>query len=194
MKEAAQINDAETRLKKEQLLTEQYGQLINGLVSQNETIKQGLYESTFLELEDLYGKQSETVENFLQNQDDMMSLLIAGWSSGLQEMADEIKKEGGFEATYEESLEKIKESTQQYEEELKNLQDIANVSFDSLGKNVDVVQNRIQSLTGDTNSLINKFTQEVQSIQDVMNQIDALNDMYQRQSNAIQTVVNAYNK
>lgn len=194
MKEAAQINDAEARLKKEQLLTEQYGQLINGLVSQNETIKQGLYESTFLELEDLYGKQSETVENFLQNQDDMMSLLIAGWSSGLQEMADEIKKEGGFEATYEESLEKIKESTQQYEEELKNLQDIANVSFDSLGKDVDDVQNKIQSLTGDTNSLINKFTQEVQSIQDVMNQIDALNDMYQRQSNAIQTVVNAYNK
>lgn len=194
MKEAAQINDAEARLKKEQLLTEQYGQLINGLVSQNETIKQGLYESTFLELEDLYGKQSETVENFLQNQDDMMSLLITGWSSGLQEMADEIKKEGGFEATYEETLEKIKESTQEYEDELKNLQDIANVSFDSLGKDVDDVQNKIQSLTGDTNTLINKFAQEVQSIQDVMNQIDALNDMYQRQSNAIQTVVDAYNK
>lgn len=194
MKEAAQINDAEARLKKEQLLTEQYGQLINGLVSQNETIKQGLYESTFLELEDLYGKQSETVENFLQNQDDMMSLLIAGWSSGLQEMADEIKKEGGFEATYEEALEKIKDSTQLYEEELKNLQDIADVSFEGLGKDVDDVQDKVQSLIGDTGSLINKFTQEVQSIQDVMNQIDALNDMYQRQSNAIQTVVDAYNK
>lgn len=194
MKEAAQINDPEARLQKEQLLTQQYGELINGLVSQNETIKQNLYESTFLELEDLYGKQSETVTNFLQNQDDTMSLLVAGWSSGLQEMADEIIKEGGFESTYEDTIAKIQESTQIYENELKKLQETAQVSFDSLGKDISTAQQQTQDLINSTDQLIGEFTNEVNSIQNVINQIDALNDMYQRQSNAIQTVTDAYNK
>lgn len=53
MAEAAKINDPEERAARELLLREQYGQLINGLVEQNETLRLNLEESGFKELADL---------------------------------------------------------------------------------------------------------------------------------------------
>ena len=194
MAEAAQINDPEKRLEKEKLLTTQYGELINGLVAQNETIKQNLYESTFLELEDLYGHQSDVVQDFLENQDEAMEILIDGWSSGLQEMADEIFKEGGFEATYEEALERIKEATKEYEEDLKELQETANVTFENLGEDIDKTQNEVQQLIGDTAELNQTFQNEVDQIQNIITQIDSLKNKYSEQAQSINTVTEAYNK
>ena len=54
MAEAAMINDPEERAERELLLNEQYGELINGLVEQNETVRTNLHESAFTELAALY--------------------------------------------------------------------------------------------------------------------------------------------
>jgi hypothetical protein len=54
MTEAMQINDPEQREARKLLITQQYEELINGIVRDNEKIKQELHESTFLELADLY--------------------------------------------------------------------------------------------------------------------------------------------
>lgn len=194
MAEAAAINDPEARLQKEQLLTQQYGDLINGIVDQNEQIKRNLYESTFLELEDLYGKQAEIVQDFLDNQDDAMSLLVNGWASGLQEMADQIYAEGGFEPTYEQALADITEATADYEESLKQLQDSAKVTFETLGEDVDEVETEVQQLINKTDELISTFGNEVAQIKDVIGQIDELNNHYQQQTKVINTAIDAYNK
>lgn len=194
MAEAAMINDPEKRLQKEQLLTQQYGDLINGIVDQNEQLKRNLYESTFLELEDLYGKQSEIVQDFLDNQDDAMSLLVSGWASGLQEMADQIYAEGGFEPTYEQALADITEATANYEESLKQLQDSAKVTFETLGEDVDEVETEVQQLINKTDELVSTFGNEVEQIKSVIGQIDELNNHYQKQTNVINTAIDAYNK
>ena len=194
MAEAAAINDPELRLQKEQLLTQQYGDLINGIVDQNEQLKRNLYESTFLELEDLYGKQSEIVQDFLDNQDDAMSLLVSGWASGLQEMADQIYAEGGFEPTYEQALADITEATANYEESLKQLQDSAKVTFETLGEDVDEVETEVQQLINKTDELVSTFGNEVEQIKSVIGQIDELNNHYQEQTNVINTAIDAYNK
>lgn len=194
MAEAAAINDPEKRLQKEQLLTQQYGDLINGIVDQNEQLKRNLYESTFLELEDLYGKQSEIVQDFLDNQDDAMSLLVSGWASGLQEMADQIYAEGGFEPTYEQALADITEATANYEESLKQLQDSAKVTFETLGEDVDEVETEVQQLINKTDELVSTFGNEVEQIKSVIGQIDELNNHYQEQTNVINTAIDAYNK
>lgn len=194
MAEAAAINDPEARLQKEQLLTQQYGDLINGIVDQNEQLKRNLYESTFLELEDLYGKQAEIVQDFLDNQDDAMSLLVNGWASGLQEMADQIYADGGFEPTYEQALADITEASADYEESLKQLQDSAKVTFETLGEDVDEVETEVQQLINKTDELISTFGNEVEQIKNVIGQIDELNNHYQQQTKVINTAIDAYNK
>lgn len=72
MYEAAQINDPEERLQQEKLLQEYYGNLINGIVSQNEDIKHNLYQSTMSALID--GYQNNT-ENFALMTDQQQVLL-----------------------------------------------------------------------------------------------------------------------
>lgn len=194
MAEAAAINDPEARLQKEQLLTQQYGDLINGIVDQNEQLKRNLYESTFLELEDLYGKQAEIVQDFLDNQDDAMSLLVNGWASGLQEMADQIYADGGFEPTYEQALADIVEATKEYEDSLVELQDKAKVTFDNLGEDVDEVQTEVEKLKDKTNELVGTFDSEVEAIKDVIGQIEQLNAKYESNAKAIDTARQAYEK
>ena len=194
MAEAAAINDPEARLQKEQLLTQQYGDLINGIVGQNEQLKRNLYESTFLELEDLYGRQADIVQDFLDNQDDAMSLLVNGWASGLQEMADQIYAEGGFEPTYEQALADIVEATKEYEDSLAELQDKAKVTFDNLGEDVDEVQTEVEKLRDKTNELVGTFDSEVEAIKGVIGQIEQLNAKYESNAKAIDTARQAYEK
>lgn len=65
MKEAAQINDPEERARMELLYREQYGEMINNLVAQNEEIRVNLQESTWMELMDFYKNDEEAFKNNL---------------------------------------------------------------------------------------------------------------------------------
>ena len=67
MAEAAQINDPELRAERELLLREQYGELINGLIEQNETVRTNLQESAFDDLARLYDtRRNEFKERVLE--------------------------------------------------------------------------------------------------------------------------------
>lgn len=194
MAEAAAINDPEARLQKEQLLTQQYGDLINGIVDQNEQIKRNLYESTFLELEDLYGKQAEIVQDFLDNQDDAMSLLVNGWASGLQEMADQIYADGSFEPTYEQALADIGDATQRYEQELDTLKSQYGDVFDGLGNSADASAEKINGLIGTTSTLITTYNDEVDAIKNLVGQAEALAKFYDEQVKGADTARQAQEK
>lgn len=72
MKEAAQINDPEERAAMELLLQEQYGELINGLVEQNETIRLNLHESAFTELADLYNTDLNNFQSLTSEEQEVL--------------------------------------------------------------------------------------------------------------------------
>lgn len=72
MAEVAQINDPELRAERELLLQEQYGDLINGLVEQNETVRLNLHESGFTELAALYGIDVENFQAMTDEERDIM--------------------------------------------------------------------------------------------------------------------------
>ena len=194
MAEAAAINDPEARLQKEQLLTQQYGDLINGIVDQNEQIKRNLYESTFFELEDLYGKQAEIVQDFLDNQDEAMSLLVNGWASGLQEMADQIYADGGFVSVYEQALADIGDATQRYEQELETLKSQYGDVFDGLGNSADASAEKINGLIGTTSTLITTYNDEVAAIKDLVGQAEVLAKFYDEQVKGADTARQAQEK
>ena len=89
MAEAAQINDPVKRAEKEALIQEQYGQLINGIVAENEVIRTNLHESAFTELADLYNVDVENFQNMTDAEKEiLMSDMIPQWTSGVQQMAD----------------------------------------------------------------------------------------------------------
>ena len=86
MREAALINDPELRAEKELLIQEQYGELINGIVEENESIRHNLQESTFLSLSNLYEKDLMNFSDLTQQERDLLLNEVGGGFTQLLEI------------------------------------------------------------------------------------------------------------
>ena len=86
MMEAALINDPELRAEKELLIQEQYGELINGIVEENESIRNNLQESTFLSLSNLYEKDLMNFSDLTQQERDLLINEVGGGFTQLLEI------------------------------------------------------------------------------------------------------------
>jgi len=185
MAEAAQINDPQARAERELLIQQQYSDLINGLVEQNETIRSNLYDSAFEDLARLYDKDKN---NFLQmtqaEQDAIMNDLIPYWDAGVQHMADVFAGEGGFIPTCEDAIDELHEATKEYEDGLKEVENTADISFDNIGNGIDDVIDKTQELLKDNNDLIDSYKEEMDAIGGVVNELDNLVNKYQESADA----------
>ena len=185
MKEAAQINDPEERAERELLIREQYEELINGIVNENEVIRNNLYESTFNDLAYLYDKNVEDFTNMTQaEQDALMNELIPYWNSGIQSMADVFAGEGGFLPTCKDAFNELNQATQAYEDSLKEIEETAGVSFDKVADGVDSIITQTEELLSDNNELIDSYNKELEAIQSVVNELDGLVNKYKEAEEA----------
>lgn len=185
MAEAAQINDPELRAEKELLLQTQYGELINGLVEQNATVRTNLNESAFEDLARLY---NDDISNFQdmssQEQEIMMGELVPYWESGIQHMTDVFAGEGGFLGVCQDAFEQLHEATKNYEDGLIELENTGRVNFESIGEGIDENINRTQQLINDNSELINSYEEELIAIGNVISQLDTLVEKYNSARNA----------
>lgn len=192
MKEAAQINDPEERAERELLLQQQYGELINGLIEQNEDIRNNLYESAFAELSALKQKELTDFTNLTQAEKDLlMNDLIPQWNSGIQEMVDVFAGDGGFIPTCSDAMEELNEATEEYEEELEQLEDAAGVNFDTIADGIDKTVRETQKLLEKNDELIDKYEEEMDSIGNLMDELDELIDKYAEAKEAAEEATEA---
>ena len=158
------LSDAE-REEQKLLLVEQYGELINGLVEQNEDIRLNLQESALQAYADFQGTL-------------LMDEIIPQWDSGVQEMADKFAGDGGFIPVCEEALLELDEATQDYEDSLEDLEDTAGVSFDEIedgiDKNIDMTYDFIDA----NDELIDRYEEQVDALQEVQREVAELANKY----------------
>ena len=174
----------EEREEKKKLLAEQYGELINNLVAQNETIRQNLQESTFQELARLYNVD---VENFLamseEEKEILMNSMIPQWDSGIQQMTDKFAGEGGFISSCEEAFQKLDQTTKDYQDSLSDLESSAGINFDTIADGYDKNIQLAQDLLYANEDLINKYNEQINAIQSVIAQVDQLIARYTQAKN-----------
>lgn len=185
MAEAAQINDPEAREARELLLKEQYGELINGIVAENEVIRNNLYDSAFTDLADLYNVD---VENFQQMADAekeiLMSDLLPYWDSGVQHMADAFAGEDGFLGVCKDAFAELDQATKDYEDGLIEIQDNAGQSFEEIKEGVDETIISTEELVEDNNELIESYNNELEAIDSVIDELDLLIEKYDKAAEA----------
>lgn len=185
MAEAAQINDPEARAEKELLLKEQYGELINGLTEQNETIRTNIYESSFLELADLYQTDYENFTQLAQDEQELLvSDMIPQWESGVQQMANAFGGEEGFYGVCKDAFDKLDLATQDYEQSLKDLQESAGQNFEEISNGIDNTINNTEQLLWDNQELIESYENELKAIKEVIDELDSLIAKYKEAENA----------
>lgn len=179
MTEAMQINDPEQREARKLLITQQYEELINGIVRDNEKIKQELHESTFLELADLYDEDYAKYATLTEaEQEILMDQMIPQWNNGIQEMIDKFAGEGGFIPTCQDALNQLAETTEQYETDLAELQEAAAVSFEEVAKSIDPVLEKTGQLVKDNDALFSSYQKQVDAINNVLNALRNLTAQY----------------
>ena len=195
MAEAAQINDPEARAERELLIQEQYGELINSLVEQNQTIRSNLYDSAFEDLSRLYDEDKNKFLSMAQEeQDAIIEGLIPSWDAGIQHMADTFVNENGFLNVCKDAFEELNDMTQLYEDELKEIQETADISFGDLSNGIDELIPLTQQLLKDNNDLIDSYVEQMNAISGVVNELDELIEKYKESADqAERATTAAYN-
>lgn len=179
MKEAAQINDPEERAAMELLLQEQYGELINGLVEQNETIRLNLHESAFTELADLYNTDLNNFQSLTsEEQEVLLGQMIPQWDSGIQHMADTFAGEGGFVPTCKDAMEQLNAATETYEQDLNQVQQAAGQNFGDIQRGIDDTKTKTEELIQDNRVLIQTYQDQLNEVRKVINELQSLRSEY----------------
>ncbi len=226
MAEAAEINDPEERAAYELLITEYYGELINALTADNETLKNNLYQSSMSHLFDLYNQneanydmmteeQKAILDQFLTDEVDLtnaafnnlfgiydsniaafenmtdeqknilMGSMVPQWNSAIQQMADKIAGEGGFEEVCKEAFEKIEEATQDYADSLDDLEESAGVNFDN-------IQDGLNDTITSTDDLLESNQDLIATYEDLNKQMAEMVALAKANADARQEEVQAY--
>ena len=148
------------------MLNEEYQNQITALVQDNETIRQNLTQSALAAYAELYGLSKDEFINMTEEQKEaFMSNLVETWDSGLQQMADAIAGEGGFESIANEALEKIKEAQDAYNESIEQTkEDIDGLDFTDFQTSIDNILATTEQTIASNESLINSYKQEASQL------------------------------
>lgn len=148
------------------MLNEEYQNQITALVQDNETIRQNLTQSALAAYAELYGLSKDELINMTEEQKEaFMSNLVESWDSGLQQMADAIAGEGGFESIANEALEKIKEAQDAYNESLEQTkEDIDGLDFTDFQTSIDNILATTEQTIASNESLINSYKEEASQL------------------------------
>lgn len=148
------------------MLNEEYQNQITALVQDNETIRQNLTQSALAAYAELYGLSKDEFISMTEEQKEaFMSNLVETWNSGLQQMADAIAGEGGFESIANEALEKIKEAQDAYNESLEQTKDdIDGLDFTDFQTSIDNILATTEQTIASNESLINSYKQEASQL------------------------------
>ena len=148
------------------MLNEEYQNQITALVQDNETIRQNLTQSALAAYAELYGLSKDEFINMTEEQKEaFMSNLVETWNSGLQQMADAIAGEGGFESIANEALEKIKEAQDAYNESIEQTkEDIDGLDFTDFQTSIDNILATTEQTIASNESLINSYKQEASQL------------------------------
>ena len=148
------------------MLNEEYQNQITALVQDNETIRQNLTQSALAAYAELYGLSKDEFINMTEEQKEaFMSNLVETWDSGLQQMADAIAGEGGFESIANEALERIKEAQDAYNESLEQTkEDIDGLDFTDFQTSIDNILATTEQTIASNESLINSYKEEASQL------------------------------
>lgn len=185
----------EEREEKKKLLAEQYGEIINNLVEQNEQVKQNLQDTTFQELAKKYNTD---VANFQAMSDEekriLMESMIPQWNSGVQQMTDKFAGEGGFIPTCENAFKQLDEALLTYRNNLSETSERSGVDFNKIAEGYDMNIQKAKELLEENDKLLEKYKAQLEAVQDVLQEVKQLEEAYRGVAAAAISAVTEANK
>ena len=160
----ATISDEEREAKR-LLYVEQYNDLIQGKLNENEIIRANLQTSA----------QEAMSESFNAL---MMEDLIPQWDSGVQHMVESFAGEGGFIPSCSGAMGDLNAITEEYKDSLTLLEEVAGMKFEGIAAGYNTNIDLAKDLLVANSDLITQYTDEINAIKKVQDELDILTSKY----------------
>ena len=204
--------DPEVRGEREKTIREQYGELINNIIADNESIRANLHESTFDSLSMLYETDADNFRTMtgLENDDwsnmtdDMLNniqtKMIPTWDGSVQHMIDTFIADGGIGPTIDQVFKDADEALKNYESSLSEVEAAAGISFDAIKNGTDAASESAKELISDNNEIMDQCKEQVEEykaliaqVKDLATAYDGVRDAAIRAANAAHTLAEEIN-
>lgn len=146
-------------------LTEYYNNAILGLTQQHEQLKTNLMNSTFQSLANMYGTTIDTYKNLgIPEQNELMQQTVSIWGSGIDQLADTLGEEGLY-GTMQETFDKLRDKTQEYQEQLTQVTDLAEDFFPDIAAGEDLMVSAMEEMIPVNDVIINQWANMIDKMQ-----------------------------
>lgn len=155
----------EEREERRAKLTEDYNNVILGLTQQHEQLKTNLMDSTFQSLANMYGTTVDTYKNLgIPEQNELMQQTVSIWGSGIDQLADALGEEGLY-GTMQETFDKLRDKTQEYQEQLTQVTDLAGDFFPDIAAGEDLMVSAMEEMIPVNDVIINQWANMIDKMQ-----------------------------
>lgn len=155
----------EEREERRAKLTEDYNNAILGLTQQHEQLKTNLMNSTFQSLANMYGTTIDTYKNLgIPEQNELMQQTVSIWGSGIDQLADTLGEEGLY-GTMQETFDKLRDKTQEYQEQLTQVTDLAEDFFPDIAAGEDLMVSAMEEMIPVNDVIINQWANMIDKMQ-----------------------------
>lgn len=155
----------EEKEKQRAKLTEDYNNVILGLTQQHEQLKINLMGSTFQSLANMYGTTIDDYKNLgIPEQNELMQQTVSIWGSGIDQLADTLGKEGLY-GTMQETFDKLRDKTQEYQEQLTQVTDLAEDFFPDIAAGEDLMVSAMEEMIPVNDVIINQWANMIDKMQ-----------------------------
>lgn len=173
------LSDEEREARLQQI-REQYGEMYNNLLMQNEDIRKNLEASALDEMKEL-------------NLDYVLGEngLVPTWDSGVQQMMEKFAGEGGLLPTCSEAFGELSNLTTQYDADLATLEANAGYSLGNIAGYTAEVATQMESVLQDNDELIAKYEEELRQLGELRSEVSSLMGDYNALTTAATAAANA---
>ena len=180
----------EAQHEKLKLLQDQYSEYFNLKTEQLIGARENLMESAFQNFASLYGLDVQNYKDMADAEKEiLMSDMVPTWNNGIVAMATKMAGEGGLLPVCKEAFLDLDSTTQNYKKDLDELASAADIDFDDIKNGIDNDVLAFSELIQANDELIQKMSNQLQSIKLLKTAADELKQKYKETTDAAKEAV-----
>lgn len=185
----------EERLERLEEINKLYNEKIQNITDQAVTAQTNLYDSGATELAKIWDEQGKDFQNLSdEEQRILVEEMLPQFETGVNEMIDKFSGPGGFEDTTTNSMNALSQATQDYQNDLDDVENQAGITFDEIRNGQDDVLDRMPDMINDAEDYVEVMQDELSELQDINEELKKKLDYYKQiQIEAKKAATEAYN-
>ena len=127
----------------------------------------------------MYGKNKEDFQNMTKEELNIwLGQFLPGIGSGVDLMIDKFSGPEGFLPTIKNSIGQARDATQDYQDKVKEMSEIAGQDFNKVGEAINDNVTKTETLLDSNDKLIGSYQDEIETVKDVIEQVEGLTNSY----------------